>query len=138
MRRELWADAADALHGARADAPAESDSADVLLEAWAFYRDGRYASADQALAALDITDQPPGVQGAAIFLRAKLLREQGRPAEAAALLEDPALEAERAFWTGLAADETAELVWYRKMTELSGVSGAFDSDAASSSAPSAL
>ncbi len=135
LRQERWADAADALGRARATG-AEPVAEDQLLESWALYRAGRLQAADERLTALVAGDLPATSREAALYLRAKVLRDQGRLDEAHALLDDPSRGGEPAFWNGLATEEAAEMLWYRRMDKLIGVPSAFDSDATGASHPS--
>lgn len=135
LRQERWADAAGALGRARA-AGTDAAAEDQLLEGWALYRAGSIAQADDLLASMDLDLLTPASREAALFLRAKVMREQGQLDEAHALLADPALVGERAFWSGLASEEAAEMLWYRRMGKLIGVPSAFDGDATGASTPS--
>ena len=132
LRQGEWAVAADALTRSRRTARGQVAIEDKMLEAWALYRDSRHDAAEGLLSTLDLEACTSSTREAAIFLRAKVLRARGRGAEAEALLAGEEFAEAPAFWNGLASEESAELLWYRRMDALIGVPTAFDGDATGS------
>ena len=132
LRQGEWGAAADSLTRARRRVDGQVAVGDQVLEAWALYRDGRVDPADALLSTLDLESCSATAREGATFLRAKVLRARGHAEEAEALLAEYEFSETPAFWSGLASEESADLVWYRRMDALIGVPSAFDSDATGS------
>ncbi len=138
LRQQRWSDAARELGRARLADPGEPEAEAVVLEAWALYRAGESEPASELLATLDLASMSRPSREAAMFLRAKALRDSGDIEGAQALLGDTTWEGAKPFWATFVTEEAAELAWYRKMGQLIGVPHAFDADATGASSPSEL